>query len=248
VHAGPWSRDTWGYDAVGQFLTNRGYAVLQVNYRGSDGFGKKFLAAGNKQWGFAMQDDLLDAVAWAVKEDIADPKRVAILGMSYGGYSALAGAAFAPGTFRCAVSLSGPSSLLTLHASIPRYWKPMLEVFQERLGNPEDPKERELLRRASPLYAARAIKVPLLIGQGGKDQNATPAETEQLVGAIEKNKGRAVYVLYPDEGHGLQRAENRLDFFARVESFLAEQLGGRAELLEGKIKGSTAVVKIVGRK
>ena len=249
VHPGPWSRDTWGFDPVGQFLANRGYAVLQVNFRGSDGFGKKFLAAGNHQWGFAMQDDLLDAVAWAVKEDIADPKRVAILGGSYGGYAALAGAAFAPGTFRCAVDLAGPSSLLTLIESVPRYWKPMVEMFQERLGNPEDPKDRELLRRASPLFEARKIKVPLLIGQGAKDPRAKPAETEQIVGAIEKNRGRAVYVLYPDEGHGLARAENRVDFYARAEAFLAEHLGGRAELLEGaKIKGSTAVVKVIGGK
>jgi dipeptidyl aminopeptidase/acylaminoacyl peptidase len=249
VHPGPWSRDAWGFDPLAQFLANRGYAVLQVNYRGSEGFGKKFLAAGNRQWGFAMQDDLLDAVAWAVKEDLADPKRVAILGASYGGYAALAGAAFAPGTFRCAVALSGPSSLLTLFESVPRYWKPMLEVFQERLGNPEDPKERELLRRASPLFEARKIKVPLLLGQGAKDTRAKPAETEQLVGAVEKSHGRAVYVVYPDEGHGLARAENRLDFYARAEAFLAELLGGRAELLEGaKLKGSTAVVKVIGKK
>jgi dipeptidyl aminopeptidase/acylaminoacyl peptidase len=247
VHGGPWSRDTWGFDPLGQFLTNRGYAVLQVNFRGSDGFGKKFLSAGNRQWGFAMQDDLLDAVAWAVKEDLADAKRVAILGASYGGYAALAGAAFAPDTFRCAVDLAGPASLVTLIQSVPRHWKPMVELFQERLGNPEDPKERELLRRASPLFEARKIKIPLLLGQGAKDQRVKPAEAEQIVAAIEKNRGRAVYVLYPDEGHGLTRGENRLDFYARAEAFLAEHLGGRSELLEGaKVKGSTAVVKVVG--
>ena len=247
VHGGPWSRDTWGFDPLGQWLANRGYAVLQVNFRGSDGFGKKFLHAGNHQWGFAMQDDLLDGVAWAVKEGLADSKRVAVFGASYGGYAALAGAAFAPDTFRCAVDLAGPASLLTLIQSVPRYWKPMVEMFHERLGNPEDPKERELLRRASPLFEARRIKIPLLIGQGGKDPRAKPAESEQIVGAIERNRGRAVYVLYSDEGHGLARPENRLDFYARAEAFLAEHLGGRAEPLEGKrIPGSTAVVRVVG--
>jgi dipeptidyl aminopeptidase/acylaminoacyl peptidase len=249
VHGGPWSRDSWGFDATAQWLANRGYAVLQVNFRGSDGFGKKFLHAGDHQWGFAMQDDLLDAVAWAVKEGLADPKRVAIFGSAYGGYAALAGAAFAPDTFRCAVDLGGPSSLFTLIQSVPRYWKPMVEMFHERLGNPEDLKERELLHRASPLFSARQIKIPLLIGQGAKDSRAKPAEAEQIVDAIEKNRGRAVYVLYPDEGHGLARPENRLDFYARAEAFLAEHLGGRAEVLEGgKIRGSTAVVRVVGAK
>ncbi len=163
--------------------------------------------------------------------------------------TAVAPLTFAPETFRCAVAVSGPTSLLTLIQSVPRHWKSMVEVFQDRLGNPDDPKERELLRRASPLFAARTIKAPLLLAQGGKDQRAKAAETEQVVAAVEKNRGRAVYVVYPDEGHGLARLENRVDFYARAEAFLAEHLGGRAELLEGaKIKGATAVVKVVGKR
>jgi dipeptidyl aminopeptidase/acylaminoacyl peptidase len=249
VHGGPWSRDRWGFDPVGQWFANRGYAALQVNFRGSDGFGKKFLHAGDHQWGFAMHDDLIDAVNWAVKEKFADPKRVAIFGGSYGGYAALAGAAFTPDVFRCAVDIVGPSNLFTLIQSIPPYWKPMVALFLQRIGNLDDPSDRELLRRASPLFAARKITIPLLIGQGANDPRVKPAESEQIVAAIEKNHGRAVYVLYPDEGHGFARPPNRIDFFARAEAFLAEHLGGRAEPLEGgTIKGSTAVVRTVGGK
>ncbi|MBI5477318.1 MAG: S9 family peptidase [Deltaproteobacteria bacterium] len=249
VHGGPWNRDSWGFDPTAQWLANRGYAVLQVNFRGSDGFGKKFLHAGDRQWGFAMQDDLHDAIGWAVKEGLADPKRVGILGGSYGGYAALAGAAFTPDAFRCAVDIVGPSNLFTLLQSIPPYWKPMVAMFHQRMGDPEDPQDRELLKRASPLFSARRIKIPLLIGQGANDPRVKQAESEQIVAAIEKNRGQAVYVLYSDEGHGFARPENRIDFFARTEAFLAEHLGGRAELLEGKkIKGSTAVVRVVGGK
>jgi dipeptidyl aminopeptidase/acylaminoacyl peptidase len=249
VHGGPWSRDSWGFDPTAQWLANRGYAVLQVNFRGSDGFGKKFLHAADRQWGFAMQDDLHDAVAWAVKEGLVDPKRVGIMGGSYGGYAALAGAAFTPNAFRCAVDIVGPSNLFTLLKSIPPYWKPMVAMFNQRMGDPDVPDDRELLKRASPLFSARQIKIPLLIGQGANDPRVKQAESEQIVAAIEKNRGQAVYVLYRDEGHGFARPENRIDFFARAEAFLAEHLGGRSELLEGqRIKGSSAVVKVVGGK
>ncbi|HEV8324688.1 MAG TPA: S9 family peptidase [Myxococcota bacterium] len=247
VHGGPWGRDVWGMSSTVQWLANRGYAVVQVNFRGSTGYGKKFLHAGDKEWGLKMHDDLVDAVSWAVKEGVADPKRVAVYGGSYGGYSALAGAAFTPDTFRCAVDIVGPSNLFTLLASIPPYWKPLLGMFRARVGDPDDPKEKALLTRASPLFSAAKIKIPLLIGQGANDPRVKPAEAEQIVEAITKNKGKAVYVLYPDEGHGFARPENRIDFNARAEAFLAENLGGRAEPLKGdRYPGSTAVVKVVG--
>jgi dipeptidyl aminopeptidase/acylaminoacyl peptidase len=249
VHGGPWARDGWGYNPYAQWLANRGYSVLQVNYRGSTGFGKKFLHAGDRQWGKKMHDDLIDTVRWAVKEGIADEKKVAIMGGSYGGYAALAGAAFTPEVFRCAVDIVGPSSLATLIHSIPPYWAPMRAVFDTRVGNVDDPKDAQLIKEASPLFSVDKIKIPLLIGQGANDPRVKQAESEQIVAAIEKAGGQVIYVLYPDEGHGFARPENRIDFNARAERFLAGQLGGRAEKLDGaKIPGSTAVVKEVGPK
>jgi dipeptidyl aminopeptidase/acylaminoacyl peptidase len=247
VHGGPWYRDSWGFDPESQWLANRGYAVLQVNFRGSTGFGKAYVNAGDKQWGLKMHDDLVDAVQWAVKKGYADPKRVAIMGGSYGGYAALAGAAFTPELFRCAVDIVGPSSLFTLIGSIPPYWKPMRSVFDKRVGNVDDPKDAELLRRASPLYSAEKIKIPMLIAQGANDPRVKQAESEQIVEAIAKNGKQATYVLYPDEGHGFARPENRIDFYARAEAFLAQYLGGRAESFTGdKVAGSTAVVRTLG--
>jgi dipeptidyl aminopeptidase/acylaminoacyl peptidase len=247
VHGGPWARDTWGFRPGVQHLANRGYAVLQVNYRGSIGYGKKFLHAGDKQWGLAMHTDLIDAVDWAVQQGIADRKRVAIMGGSYGGYAALAGAAFTPDVFRCAVDVVGPSNLFTLLATIPPYWKPRLQMFYNRIGDPE--KEKDLLTKASPLFSAGKIKIPLLIAQGANDPRVKQAESEQIVAAVEKNKGRVIYVLYPDEGHGFARPENNLDFSARAEVFLGEHLGGRVEPMKGdKHPGSTAIVKVVGGK
>ena len=249
VHGGPWARDFWGYNAYAQWLANRGYTVLQVNFRGSNGFGKAFLHAGDKQWGKKMHTDLIDAVDWAVKQGIADPKQLAILGGSYGGYSALAGAAFTPDVFRAAVDIVGPSNLLTLLATIPPYWKPVKSMFNVRLGNPDDPKDAEYLHASSPLFSVDRIRIPLLIGQGANDPRVKVAESEQIVAAMEK-KGLAVtYVLYPDEGHGFARPENRIDFNARAELFLQKYLGGRAEPLPGeRIPGSTAVVKVVEAK
>jgi dipeptidyl aminopeptidase/acylaminoacyl peptidase len=248
VHGGPWGRDSWGYNPYAQWLANRGYACLQVNFRASTGYGKKFLNAGNKQWGLKMHDDLIDAVNWAVKEGIADPKKVAIMGGSYGGYAALAGVTLTPEVFACAVDIVGPSNLKTLIASIPEYWKPARALFDTRMGNVDDPKDAELVRNASPLFKADKIVRPLLIGQGANDPRVKQAESEQIVAAIEKNGGKVTYVLYPDEGHGFARPENRIDFNARAEAFLAEHLGGRAEPMQGeRYPGSTAVVKVVGK-
>lgn len=245
VHGGPWARDSWGFAGTPQWFSNRGYAVLQINFRGSTGFGKKFLHAGDRQWGKSMHNDLIDGVNWLVKEGIADPKRVAIFGGSYGGYSALAAAAFTPDVFRCSVDIVGPSSIFTLLKSIPPYWAPILGMFKARVGDPE--KDNDLLKAASPLYSADKIKIPLLIGQGANDPRVKQAESEQIVAAIEKNGGQVTYVLYPDEGHGFARPENRIDFNARAEQFLAEHMGGRVEPMVGeKVPGSTAVVKVVG--
>jgi dipeptidyl aminopeptidase/acylaminoacyl peptidase len=245
VHGGPWARDNWGYNPYAQWLSNRGYAVLQVNFRGSTGYGKKFLNAGNKQWGKAMHTDLLDAVDWTVKQGWVDAKKVAIMGGSYGGYSALAGVTFTPDVFKCSVDIVGPSNLFTLLQSIPPYWAPMISQFHQRMGDPKT--DEALLRAASPLFSADKIKVPLLIGQGANDPRVKQAESEQIVAAIEKNGGGVTYVLYPDEGHGFARPENRIDFNARTEAFLGACLGGRVEPLPAgdKVPGSTAVVKVV---
>ena len=248
VHGGPWGRDTWGYDPTTQWLANRGYAVLQVNFRASTGYGKKFLNAGNRQWGLKMQDDVVDAAKWAVAKGIADPKKIAVYGGSYGGYVALAAATLNPDVFACNVDIVGPSNIKTLIAAIPPYWKTIRTKFDQRMGNVDDPKDAELIKNASPLFRADKISRPLLIGQGANDPRVNVKESEQIVEAIEKNKGSVTYVLYPDEGHGFARPENRIDFNARAEKFLGSCLGGRFEPMEGeKIPGSTAVVKVIGK-
>ena len=224
VHGGPWVRDLWGYDPEAQWLANRGYACLQINYRGSTGYGKRFLNAGDKEWGAKMHDDLVDAVAWAVEEGIADPKRVAIYGGSYGGYAALVGATFTPDLFRCAVDIVGPSNLITLIKSIPPYWKPLIAIFQERVGNPET--EEEFLKSRSPLFRVDQIKVPMLIAQGANDPRVKQAESEQIVAAMEEKGIDYEYLLFPDEGHGFAKPKNRLKFYATAERFLAKHLGG----------------------
>ncbi|MFI5180585.1 MAG: S9 family peptidase [Thermoanaerobaculia bacterium] len=249
VHGGPWGRDMWGYNPYSQWFANRGYACLQINYRASIGYGKRFLNAGNRQWGLKMHDDLIDGARWAVAEGYADPKRIAVFGGSYGGYAALAAATFTADFFACNVDIVGPSNLKTLIASIPPYWKPMRADFDHRMGNVDDPKDADLIRNASPLFKADRITKPLLIGQGANDPRVNVKESEQIVEAIEKNKGSVTYVLYPDEGHGFARPENRIDFNARAEQFLAGCLGGRFEPMDGeKFPGSTAVVKVVGGK
>ena len=222
VHGGPWVRDRWGFHAEAQWLASLGYACLQLNYRGSAGFGKKYLHAGDREWGAKMQDDLTDGVKWAVAEGIADPKRVAIYGGSYGGYAALAGAAFTPGVYRCAVDIVGPSNLITLIKSIPPYWEPMKRVFDLRVGDVE--KEADFLKSRSPLFHADKIDIPLLIAQGANDPRVKQAESEQIVEAL-RAKGKPVeYVLYKDEGHGFAKPANRLDFYAKAEAFLAKHL------------------------
>ena len=224
VHGGPWVRDLWGYDPEAQWLANRGYACLQINYRGSTGYGKRLLNAGDKEWGAKMHDDLVDAVAWAVEEGIADPERVAIYGGSYGGYAALVGATFTPDLFRCAVDIVGPSNLITLIKSIPPYWKPLIAIFQERVGNPET--EEEFLKSRSPLFRVDQIKVPMLIAQGANDPRVKQAESEQIVAAMEEKGIDYEYLLFPDEGHGFAKPKNRLKFYATAERFLAKHLGG----------------------
>ena len=248
VHGGPWGRDVWGYNSTAQWFANRGYACLQVNYRASTGYGKKFLNAGNRQWGLKMHDDLIDSVTWAVQSGIADPKKVAIYGGSYGGYAALAGVTFTPEVFACAVDIVGPSNLKTLIASIPPYWKPLRSMFDVRMGNVDDPKDADLIQNASPLFKADRIVRPLLIGQGANDPRVNKGESEQIVSAVEKNGGKVTYVVYSDEGHGFARPENRIDFNARAEAFLGTCLGGRSEPLAGeRYPGSTADVKVVGK-
>ena len=227
VHGGPWARDGWGYDPEAQWFANRGYACLQVNFRGSTGFGKEFLNAGNREWGARMHDDLVDAVGWAVEEGIADPERVAIYGGSYGGYAALVGATFTPDLFRCAVDIVGPSNIITLIQSIPPYWKPLISTFTERVGNPET--ESDFLRSRSPLFFVDRIRIPILIAQGANDPRVKQAESEQIVAAMKERGIDHEYLLFEDEGHGFARPENRLRFYAAAEGFLAKHLGGRAE-------------------
>ncbi len=227
VHGGPWARDAWGYDAEAQWLANRGYLCLQVNFRGSTGYGKAFVNAGDREWGGRMQDDLTDAVAFAVSQGWADPARVAIYGGSYGGYAALAGAAFTPGLFCCAVDIVGPSNLKTLIETIPPYWAPMVALFHTRVGNPEQ--DTEFLWSRSPLSRAASIRTPLLIAQGANDPRVKRAESEQIVTALREAGIDHEYLLFPDEGHGFAKPGNRLRFYAAAERFLARHLGGRAE-------------------
>jgi dipeptidyl aminopeptidase/acylaminoacyl peptidase len=227
VHGGPWERDTWGYDPEAQWFTNRGYACLQVNFRGSTGYGKEFLNAGDREWGRNMHNDLVDGVNWVVQQGIADPKRIAIYGGSYGGYAALVGATFTPDLFTCAVDIVGPSSLITLINTIPPYWSTFLATFHKRVGNPDT--EEEFLKSRSPLFKVDQIKIPMLIAQGANDPRVKQSESEQIVEAM-KGKGIAYeYMLFPDEGHGFAKPENRLKFYAAAERFLATHLGGRYE-------------------
>ena len=227
VHGGPWHRDTWGYEPEGQWLANRGYAVLQVNFRGSTGYGKEFLNAGDREWAGKMHDDLIDAVHWAIDEGIADADRVAIYGGSYGGYAALVGATFTPDVFKCAVDIVGPSNLITFIETIPPYWSTYLTLFKQRVGDPET--EIEFLRSRSPLFHVDNIKIPMLIAQGANDPRVKQSESEQIVAAMREKGLDCQYMLFPDEGHGFAKPENRLRFYAAAEEFLAKHLGGRME-------------------
>ncbi|MFO1253118.1 MAG: S9 family peptidase [Inhella sp.] len=242
VHGGPWARDDYGYNGTHQWLANRGYAVLSVNFRASTGFGKKFLNAGNKQWGLSMHDDLLDAVDWAVKQGVTSKDKVAIMGGSYGGYAALAGVAFTPTTFACAVDIVGPSNLETLLGTIPPYWEAGKKQMYSRMGDPTTDEGKAILRAASPLYKADQIVRPLLIGQGANDPRVKQAESDQIVTAMQAKNIPVSYVLYPDEGHGFRKPNNRIGFNAIAEAFLGNCLGGRVEPLGETVRQSTAQI------
>ncbi|MFG6413175.1 S9 family peptidase [Roseateles sp. DC23W] len=242
VHGGPWGRDGYGYNGTHQWLANRGYAVLSVNFRASTGFGKKFLNAGNKQWGLAMHDDLIDAVNWAVKQGVTSADKVAIMGGSYGGYAALAGLTFTPTTFACAVDIVGPSNLETLLGTIPPYWEAGKKQMYSRMGDPTTDDGKAILRAASPLYKADQIVRPLLIGQGANDPRVKQAESDQIVQAMQAKNIPVTYVLYPDEGHGFAKPNNRIGFNAIAETFLGNCLGGRVEPLGETVRASTAQI------
>ena len=227
VHGGPWHRDTWGYDPEAQWLANRGYACLQVNFRGSTGYGKSFLNAGDREWGGRMHDDLIDAVEFAVNAGWAIRDRIAIYGGSYGGYAALVGATFTPEVFRCAVDIVGPSNLLTFIKTVPAYWESFLEMLYRRVGHPE--KDEAFLRERSPLFHVDNIQIPMLIAQGANDPRVKQSESEQIVQAMRDKNIDHEYLLFPDEGHGFAKPENRLRFYAAAEKFLAKHLGGRSE-------------------
>jgi dipeptidyl aminopeptidase/acylaminoacyl peptidase len=243
VHGGPWGRDGFGFNSEHQWLANRGYSVLSVNFRGSMGFGKTFVNAGDGEWGRRMDDDLLDAVAWAVDNGIADPSRVAIMGGSYGGYAVLASMTRNPEVYACGVAIVGPSNLETLLASIPSYWESFRTQFIRAIGNPSTEEGRALLRERSPVHLADRIRRPLLIGQGANDPRVKRAESDQMADAMKANGIPVTYVLYPDEGHGFARPENSISFNAIAEAFLERHLGGRAEpMRETEWNGSTAEI------
>jgi dipeptidyl aminopeptidase/acylaminoacyl peptidase len=237
VHGGPWGRDTWGMNSEAQWLANRGYAVFQVNFRASTGYGKAYLNAGDRQWGAKMHDDLIDAKNWAVKQGYADPKRVAIYGGSYGGYATLVGLAFTPEEFAAGVDIVGPSNLNTLLKSIPPYWGPIKALFTKRMGDTE-----EFLNSRSPLFKADKITKPLLIAQGANDPRVNIKESDQIVEAMRKANKPVEYIVFTDEGHGFARPANRLFFYAKAEEFLAKYLGGRFEPA-GEIKGHAGEIK-----
>jgi dipeptidyl aminopeptidase/acylaminoacyl peptidase len=238
VHGGPWARDEWGYNALAQFFANRGYAVFMPNFRGSTGFGKKFLNAGNAEWGTKMQDDITWGVKYLVDEGIADPQRIGILGGSYGGYATLAGVAFTPDLYRAAVDIVGPSNLMTLLASIPPYWEAGRKIMYARMADPETPAGQQWLEERSPLYSAAKIQTPLMVVQGANDPRVNRREAEQIVIALRDRGFPVEYLLAPDEGHGFARPVNNLAMFMAVEKFLALHLKGRYQ--EG---GSPEVVK-----
>ena len=242
VHGGPWGRDGYGYNGGHQWLANRGYAVLSTNFRSSTGFGKKFISAGDLQWGTKMQDDLLDAVAWAVGRGVTSRDKVAIMGGSYGGYATLAGLAFTPEEFACGVDIVGPSNIATLLQAIPPYWDALRSQFYKRMGDPTTEEGRALLKERSPLFKADQIRRPLLIGQGANDPRVNVKESEQIVEALKAKNIPVTYVVFPDEGHGFARPANNIAFNAIAENFLAKCLGGRAEPIGATLKASTAQV------
>lgn len=244
VHGGPWARDDFGYNPYHQWLANRGYAVLSVNYRGSTGFGKSFIEAANLEWAGKMHDDLIDAVQWAIDQKVSPADKIAIMGGSYGGYATLVGLTFTPTIFACGVDIVGPSNLETLLKTIPPYWTAGIQQFHRRMGNPNTPEGLALLKERSPLYKAGNIVKPLLIGQGANDPRVNQAESDQIVSAMQQKGIPVTYVLFPDEGHGFARPDNNIAFNAVTENFLATCLGGRAEPIGATVKSSSAQVPV----
>lgn len=239
VHGGPWARDSWGYNPIHQWLANRGYAVLSVNFRGSTGFGKAFMNAGNREWAGKMHDDLIDAVNWAVDRGVADRDKVAIMGGSYGGYATLVGLTFTPDVFAAGVDIVGPSHVGTLLQTIPPYWEPIKVMFEKRVGSLSEP---EYLDSISPLTKVDAIRKPLLIGQGANDPRVKESESIQIVEAMQERNIPVTYVVFPDEGHGFARPENSMAFWAVTEVFLAQHLGGRFQEIGSDVRQSTAKI------
>ena len=243
-HGGPWGRDTWGFNGWHQWLANRGYAVLSVNFRSSTGFGKSFTNAGDFEWGGKILADQQDGVQWAIAQGIADPARVAVMGGSFGGYSTLAGLTFYPEVFACGVDIVGPSNLITLLETIPPYWKPMIELFTMRVGDHRTEEGRALLKAHSPLTYVDRIVRPLLIAQGANDPRVKQAESDQIVTAMQAKGIPVAYALYPDEGHGFARPQNNLSFAALAEAFLARCLGGRVQPIGDDLTGSSLTVPV----
>ncbi|MDJ0278282.1 S9 family peptidase [Sphingomonas sp. 2R-10] len=243
VHGGPWARDSYGFNGYHQWLANRGYAVLSVNFRSSTGFGKKFVQAGDRQWGRKMHDDLIDAVDWTVKRGVTTKDKIAIMGGSYGGYATLAGLTMTPDAFACGVDIVGPSNLFTLLKTIPPYWEAGKQQMYRRMGDPGTPEGQALLKERSPLTYADQIRKPLLIGQGANDPRVNVAESDQIVAAMKARNIAVTYVVFPDEGHGFARPANNIAFNAVAENFLAKCLGGRAEPIGGALAASTAQVR-----
>jgi len=246
IHGGPYLRDEWGFNPTHQWLANRGYAVLSVNYRGSTGFGKAFVTAADREWGGKMHEDLIDAVDWAVARGIADRRRVGFYGASYGGYAALTAATRTPEVFACIVDIYGIANLMTFMAAIPPYWGPWFSVWKNRLGDPETPEGRAFLRERSPLtYIGRAFR-PILIAQGLEDVRVTRAESEQMVAVLRQRNVPVTYITFPDEGHGFLRPQNQIAFRAVTEAFLARHLGGAAQPIDraSDFKGSTLTVEV----
>jgi dipeptidyl aminopeptidase/acylaminoacyl peptidase len=242
VHGGPWGRDEFGFNPLAQWLTNRGYSVLQVNFRASTGFGKAFVNAGNKEWAGAMHNDLIDAKEWAIEQGITSNDQVAIMGGSYGGYATLTGLTVTPEAFQCGVDIVGPSNLTTLLDSIPPYWESFRQVFYHAIGDPNTEEGLALLKARSPITHVNKIEKPLLIGQGANDPRVKQAESDQIVEAMKKRNIPVTYVLYSDEGHGFSKPENNLSFFAVAEAFLGTCLGGRIEPIGDDFSGSSIEV------
>ena len=244
VHGGPWGRDEYGYSGMDQWLANRGYAVLAVNYRGSTGLGKEFVNAGDREWAGKMHDDLIDAVDWAVTQGVTTKDQVSIMGGSYGGYATLVGMTFTPEVFKCGVDIVGPSNLNTLLSTIPPYWASFFEQFAKRVGDPRTEDGKKLLAERSPLSHADKISKPLLIGQGANDPRVNQDESDQIVKAMQAKDIPVTYVLFPDEGHGFQRPENSKAFFAVTEGFLGQCLGGRVQPIGNDFVGSSITVPV----